>query len=233
MTYDHLFPIYLQDKRVREVSAFGVTPSVFAGGIGLSTQDVGLIMSVDGLIALFIQAVVFPLLADHLGVWKLTVFVTIGHPVSYFIVPCLAIVAEKWVYPAIYFCLAVRNFFSILAFPLLLILIKESAPSPNHLGRINGLAASTGAAARTVASPIAGLLYGIGSEIHMTPLAWWVSSLVALIGALQVPYFQRAQKTVGAPVPYSGFPESTMDVPKASNSGDEEHVEAREDQGSG
>jgi hypothetical protein len=194
MTYDHLLPIYLQDKRVEDVSAFGITPSVFAGGIGLGIQDVGLIMSIDGLIALFIQAVVFPLLADRFSVWNLSIFVTIGHPISYFIVPYLAVLPEHWVYPTIYLCLTIRNFFSILAFPLLLILIKESAPSPNHLGKINGLAASTGAAARTIASPIAGFLYGVGSEIRFTPLAWWVSTLVAMVGALQVPFFRREKR---------------------------------------
>jgi hypothetical protein len=110
MTYDHLLPIYLQDKRVNDISAFGITPSVFAGGLGLRTQDVGLIMSVDGLIALFIQALVFPLLADKCGVWNLTIFVTIGHPISYFIVPYLAALPENWVYATIYVCLAIRCF---------------------------------------------------------------------------------------------------------------------------
>ncbi|KAF2200941.1 MFS general substrate transporter [Delitschia confertaspora ATCC 74209] len=201
MTYDHLLPIYFQDKRVEDISAFTkIKPSAFAGGLGLSTQEVGIIMSVNGLIALFIQAVVFPLSADRFGVWNLTIFVTIGHPISYFIVPYLAIVPESWLYPAIYLALIIRELFSILAYPLLLILVKEAAPSPNHLGRINGLAASVGAAARTVASPIAGLLYGIGTEIRFTPLAWWVSTLVAIIGALQVPFLRRQKKNTSMQV---------------------------------
>jgi len=74
---------------------------------------------------------------------------------------------------------------------LLLIMIKEAAPSPSHLGKINGMAASTGGACRTIASPVAGMLYGMGSQIRFTPLAWWCSALVAIIGAAQVPWIER------------------------------------------
>ncbi|ORY02950.1 MFS multidrug transporter-like protein [Clohesyomyces aquaticus] len=194
MTYDHLLPIFLQDKRVDDISASAVSHSAFAGGLGLSIQDVGIIMSFNGIIALVVQGLIFPLMASWFGVWKLLILVTIGHPIAYFIVPYLALMPANWLYPSIYACLAIRNFFSILAYPLLLIMIKEAAPSPNHLGKINGLAASTGAACRTVASPIAGALYGLGIEIRFTPLAWWASTFVAIIGVLQVPFLRREAK---------------------------------------
>lgn len=193
MTYDHLLPIFFQDDRA-SIHALGTLSGTFAGGLGLSIQKVGLIMSVNGIIALIIQAVVFPLMAAWMGVWRLFVLVTIGHPIAYFIVPYLTLLPAEWLYPGIYACLTVRNFFSILAYPLLLILIKEAAPSPTHLGKINGLAASTGAACRTIASPIAGLLYGAGMQLDFTALAWWASALVALVGALQMPFITRKHK---------------------------------------
>ncbi|KAF2712315.1 MFS multidrug transporter-like protein [Pleomassaria siparia CBS 279.74] len=193
MTYDHLLPIFLQDKRVNDVSSFAVSSAPnFAGGLGLTTQDVGIIMSVNGVIQLFIQGFLFPVLASWLGIWRLLICVTIGHPISYFIVPYLSLLPLNLLYPAIYTCLAIRNVFSILAYPLLLIMIKEAAPSPSHLGKINGLAASTGAACRTIASPIAGLLYGLSIEIRFTPLAWWASCFVAMVGVLQIPFLKRA-----------------------------------------
>jgi hypothetical protein len=200
MTYDHLLPIFLQDKRADEVSAYDFMTSSFAGGLGLSVQDVGIIMSLNGVIALFVQAVIFPFMASWFGIWKLLVLVTFGHPLSYFIVPYLALLPIGWLHPAIYACLAIRNCFSIIAYPLLLILIKEAAPSPSHLGKINGLAASTGAACRTVASPIAGLLYGRSIELHFTPLAWWASSLVALVGTFQIPFLAREARKLNARV---------------------------------
>lgn len=199
MTYDYLLPVFLQSDRVTsgEQLASAVVPPVannhgsLAGGLGLSVKNSGYIMAVNGVIALFVQAVVFPIMADRLGVWKLFTAVTVLHPVAYFIVPWLALLPTSVLYPGVYVCLMIRNCLSILAYPLLLILIKEAAPAPGCLGKINGLAASTGAACRTIASPIAGLLYGLGLSINFTALAWWASGLIAFAGALQVLTIKR------------------------------------------
>ena len=191
MTYDVLLPIFLGDDRHGD-SKTQSSGQAFAGGLGMDLQQVGAIMAFNGVIALFVQGVIFPLMASWLGVWKIFVLVTIGHPVAYVIVPYLVLIPPGMVYPAIYFCLAVRNFFSILAYPVLLILLKEASPRPSYLGKINGLAASTGAACRTVASPIGGFLYGLGVQVDFTPLSWWASALVATVGAAQV-FFMRTQ----------------------------------------
>lgn len=197
MTYDHLLPIYFQDDRASSsgevMRALDSHPS-FAGGLGLSVKDVGVIMSFNGIIALVVQALVFPLICSWLGVWRTFILVSLGHPIAYFIVPYLAFLPEHLLYPGIYICLTVRNVFSILAYPLLLILIKEASPRPSCLGKINGAAASTGAACRTMASPIAGFLYGIGIQMQFTAIAWWASALVAVVGAVQVFWIQRDKK---------------------------------------
>ncbi|KAL8716859.1 MAG: hypothetical protein Q9225_005850 [Loekoesia sp. 1 TL-2023] len=191
MTYDHLLPIFLQDRARRHDYAAASGPFDIPGGLGLTTQAVGIIMSINGVIALVIQAIVFPLFAAWLGVWKVLILVTVLHPVEYFIVPYLAILPGNLVYPGIWICLTIRNFTSILAYPVLLILLKEASPSPNVLGKINGLAASAGAACRTMAPPIAGLLYGVGSRQGFTGLAWWGSGIVATVGAIQIFWVDR------------------------------------------
>jgi hypothetical protein len=150
-------------------------------------------MSFNGLIALFVQGLIFPTLASWLGVWRLFVIVTIGHPLAYFVMPYLVILPSQYLYAGIYTFLFLRNFFSILAYPLLLILLKEAAPSPGHLGKINGLAASTGGACRTIASPVAGFLYGVGSQMDFTALAWWASGGVAIVGAMQMAWIRRSK----------------------------------------
>ncbi|KAI4132321.1 MAG: hypothetical protein LQ338_000782 [Usnochroma carphineum] len=191
MTYDHLLPIFLQDEPRHRPDEAGSGPFDIPGGLGLSTQAVGIIMSVNGLIALVIQAIVFPLFAAWLGVWKVLILVTVLHPIEYFIVPYLTILPENLVYTGIWVCLTFRNFTSILAYPVLLILLKEASPSSNVLGKINGLAASAGAACRTIAPPVAGLLYGIGTRQGFTGLAWWGSGLVAIVGAIQIFWVDR------------------------------------------
>lgn len=193
MTYDHLLPIFLQDKRAEvSINTIDLSNAAMGGGLGIPVQSVGIIMSVNGIIQLFIQAFVFPPLAELFGVWRLLLLVTVAHPVAYFIVPFLQLLPENLLYPGLFACLTVRSLTSILAFPLLLIMIKEATPDKSHLGKINGLAASTGAACRTVASPIAGLLYGLSIDIRFTALAWWASAAVAIIGAMQVPFLNRA-----------------------------------------
>lgn len=188
MTYDHLLPIFLQDKNGRNLS--NASPS-FPGGLGLSTQTVGLIMSSDGIIALIIQSCIFPVLAQLLGVWKLFVVVTVLHPVAYFIVPFLIFLPQNSVIFGIYICLIIRNILSIIDYPVLLILIKQSSPSESVMGKINGLAASAGAVARTIAPPIAGFLYSTGADMNFTAIAWWGSALVAVMGAVQLCFMQH------------------------------------------
>ncbi|KAJ6109733.1 hypothetical protein N7486_001968 [Penicillium sp. IBT 16267x] len=196
MTYDHLLPIFLQDDNKRYASLPPSSLFDIPGGIGLSTRTVGVIMSTDGIIALVIQSVIFPALAHWLGVWRLFVVVTILHPISYFMVPFLAFLPQNLIFFGIYACMVVRNILSIVAFPVLLILIKQACPSESVMGKINGLAASAGAASRTIASPIAGLLYGAGADIGCTAVAWWASSLVALLGVLQLWFIQQKRRSL-------------------------------------
>lgn len=195
MTYDHLMPIFFEDERAASpihTSQLGSVPLFYSpGGLGLSVRSVGMIMAVNGVIALFVQAVIFPIAAERVGVFKLFLIVTVLHPIAYALVPFLLLVPQSLVYPAIYFCLAVRNILSITLYPLLLILIKEATPTPSALGTINGLAASASAACRMVAPPVAGFLYTFGSKIDCTALAWYGSALTAIVGAVQCFYVPR------------------------------------------
>ncbi|PFH61555.1 hypothetical protein XA68_16978 [Ophiocordyceps unilateralis] len=198
MTYDHLMPIFFEDDRASTAALLNATSSKFSGGLGLSLRDVGGIMAVNGAIALFVQAVIFPLAAERFGVYRLFLIVTVLHPVVYAIVPLLLLAPRYLVFPAIYTCLAIRNMLSITLYPLLLILIKEATPSSSALGKVNGLAASAGAACRMVAPPVAGFLYAYGSKMNCSALAWWGSALVAVMGAVQcfsVPRNKGAEKS--------------------------------------
>lgn len=189
MTFDHLLPIFLQDRKIAGGQLHAMIQSTLeplGGGLGMTTQQTGVVMSINGIIALVIQAVIFPIMADWLGVWRLFTLVTICHPLAYILMPGLTLLSDDLVYLGLYGCLALRNLLSILAFPLLLILIKDAAPSKSCLGRINGLAASTGAACRTMASPVAGFLYGLGMTMRFTAIAWLASALVAVVGAIQL-----------------------------------------------
>jgi len=195
MMFDNLVPVFFQDRRGDPDLAISSTSSdALTGGLGMSTSDVGVIMMFQGFIALFIQGFIFPLAVQHLGIWKSFVLVTLGHPIAYALVPLLAFIpgsSTGLLNLGIYSCLTIRNIFGILAYPLVLILLKEASPAPAYLGRINGLAASVGAASRTIASPVAGALYTAGVQAEFTALPWLVTAAVALIGVVQVFFIGR------------------------------------------
>lgn len=103
MSYDHLMPIFFEDERLSVTTPSGAGSPLpqFTGGLGLSLRDVGMIMAVNGVIALFVQAVIFPLAAERVGVYRLFLIVTVLHPLVYAIVPLL-LVPQSLIFPAIY-----------------------------------------------------------------------------------------------------------------------------------
>ena len=75
MTFENLLPIFFQDERIaaggRDImNILANQNGSFAGGLGLSVKDVGVIMSLNGVIALCVQGIVFPIMTSWLGVWK-------------------------------------------------------------------------------------------------------------------------------------------------------------------
>ncbi|MCJ1251710.1 hypothetical protein MMC30_008945 [Trapelia coarctata] len=198
MAYDHLLPIFLQDDKANDISALKASLIGVPGGLGMSTGQVGIIMAVNGMIALLIQAVIFPILADLFGIWRIFIVVITLFPMAYFMIPPLTALPDNLLYTGIYSALTVRSFFSILTYPVILILLKEACPKPSVLGKINGLAASVGAASRTVAPPVAGLLYALGAEIGLSGLAFWGTGVVAMLGAFQLLWIEREKKKNGA-----------------------------------
>jgi len=186
MTWDHLLPVFFEDDRLIDVSLHNfINPLYTPGGLGLSLRTVGTIMAVQGFVELFFQLVVFPYAASRVGVYRLFIVLTCCYPVVYVLMPPLLYVPERLLMPAIYACVTIRNLFTVLLYPLLLILIKNAAPCPTVLGRVNGLALSAGAMCRMAASLVSGYTYTLGRSADCTAVAWWCSSLVAVMGAIQ------------------------------------------------
>ncbi|KAH7165523.1 major facilitator superfamily domain-containing protein [Dactylonectria macrodidyma] len=196
MSYDHLLPIFFEDGRVavfQAAKAHLPFPFYSPGGLGLSLRNVGMIMAVDGGIALIVQGIIFPWAANRLGTYRLFLAIAVMHPVAYIIMPMLLLVPQSHLYPAIYLCLAIRNLVTIILYPLLMILIKEATPHPSALGKVNGLAASAAAACRMISPPISGVLYTLGTKTECSALSWYGSAVIAVIGAVQCFWVPRVQ----------------------------------------
>lgn len=206
MAFGAILPIYLLDQpsynsTTSVVSA--VTTTAFkphldlTGGMGFSLHDVGTYLAVNGFIALFIQGVIFPVFVEWAGVWLSFLLPTLIYPACYIVMPLLSLLRtgtttdytdESWLLPAgIYTTMFFQNIFGIIATPCALILLKNACPSPLVLGRVNGLAMSAVCAARTVSSPLVGVVYDAGGSAA----AWGFCAVVAGLGALQLVWVPR------------------------------------------
>ncbi|KAF2448587.1 MFS general substrate transporter [Karstenula rhodostoma CBS 690.94] len=175
MAYITNLPVYLLDESTKD----GID---FTGGLGLDLHDVGTFLAVNGLIALFTQGVIFPFVVEKVGVWNTFISMIILYPTTYVIVPFISALPEKLVSPGVYLSLFLQGLFGILVFPCALILLKNATPSPLVLGRVNGAAMSACCLARTVSSPLVGVVYSAGGSAA----AWFFLAGCAVVGALQL-----------------------------------------------
>lgn len=175
MAYITNLPIYLLDDPQFE----GID---FQGGLGLDLHDVGAFLAVNGVIALFIQGAIFPIFVESLGVWISFATMIVLYPTTYLIVPFISALPDYLISPGIYLSLVLQAFYGIIVFPCALILLKNACPSPHVLGRVNGMAMSACCLARTVSSPLVGMIYAVGGSAA----AWFSLAVVSLLGIIQM-----------------------------------------------
>lgn len=201
MAFGAILPIYLLDSPSYNSTSLDTATAFkphldLTGGMGFSLHDVGAYLAVNGFIALFIQGVIFPVFVEKAGVWLSFLLPTLIYPACYIVMPLLSLLRtgtatptdESWLLPAgIYTTMFFQNIFGIIATPCALILLKNACPSPLVLGRVNGLAMSAVCAARTVSSPLVGVVYDAGGSAA----AWGFCAVVAAVGALQLLWVPR------------------------------------------
>lgn len=175
MAYITNLPVYLLDESAKD----GID---FTGGLGLDLHEVGTFLAVNGLIALFTQGVIFPFFVEQVGVWNTFVSMIVLYPTTYIIVPFISALPDNLVSPGVYLSLFLQGLFGILVFPCALILLKNATPSPLVLGRVNGAAMSACCLARTISSPLVGVVYSAGGSAA----AWFFLTGCAVVGALQL-----------------------------------------------
>ena len=174
MSYSSLLPPFLIDRPLRK----GLD---IHGGLGYTLRDVGSFMAINGIIAMFIQIVIFPPFVKRVGVWKSFFWLTVFCPIAYLVFPFFTILPHSILPFGIYSDFVLQNFFLIIIYPSLLILLKNATPSMSMLGQVNGLAMAACSGARTVAPPLIGAIYSNGGSAA----GWWsVAGFASLAGFL-------------------------------------------------
>ena len=189
-----LWPMFLSTPKTKK------PPSAlfeFVGGLGLSAPEVGFILAVQGVCAMFIQFVVFPLLVGRFGAFSVYRVVTLLYPIPYIIVPYLDFIPTDYVYASLYIPMTIWVFFSAMSYPCNLILLTNSTPSFLQLGTVNGFASAIASLARAFGPTLSGMIYTYGLKIGYVGLAWWINAAVCVVSAVQAFWILNPNEKMG------------------------------------
>lgn len=158
-------------------------PFRFAGGLGLSSKDIGFANTTIGMIGLPLQLILYPRLITKVGVRNsYRAFLPLSI-LAYFFLPYLVLLPRE---PAlIWTCLSVvltmhvmsRTFVN----PATVMMVNDAAPRPELLGTVHGVASSVSSAARVMGPTIGGLLLGWGLSHNFVGLPLWLLSALAIV----------------------------------------------------
>ncbi|KAI8630461.1 MFS general substrate transporter [Xylariaceae sp. FL1651] len=182
MAFATLLPTHLLDRPAASHGQLDLT-----GGLGYTIHDVGVYLSVNGVLGLLIQGFIFPIFVDRVGVWHSFIWMVVFYPLCYVVLPFLSALPTNLQSLGIYLAMILQSFFGIIAIPCALILLKNATPSSAILGRVNGLAMSGCCLARTVSPPLVGIIYSTGGSAA----AWFSCAGVAVLGILQLFWVPR------------------------------------------
>lgn len=177
MAAGSLLPTYLLDEPKKPRGQLDLI-----GGLGYLVPDVGAFLAVNGFMGLLIQGLIFPIFVERVGVWGSFIAMIVVYPTAYLLLPFLSALPEAYVEPGIWFSLIMQSFYGIIVGPVTLILLKNATPTPQALGKVNGLAMSGACLARTLSPPLVGIIYSFAGSTA----AWLSCAFVALVGLVQV-----------------------------------------------
>lgn len=158
-------------------------PFRFSGGLGLSSKDVGFANTTIGMIGLPLQLLLYPRLIGKVGVRNsYRAFLPLSI-MAYFLLPYLVLLPDNDT--LVWTCLSVvltmhvmsRTFVN----PATMMLVNDSAPSPNLLGTVHGVASSISSAARIMGPTVGGIMLGWGLSHNLVGLPLWVLTVLALV----------------------------------------------------
>ena len=157
-------------------------PFRFSGGLGLSAQKMGLANTTIGMIGLPLQLLLYPKLIGSIGVKNsYHVFLPLSI-IAYCVLPYLVLLPSETalVWTCLTAVLALQVLSRTFINPATVMLVNDSAPSPDALGTVHGLAQSVSSAARILGPTVGGNLLGWGLGHNFVGLPLWVLATVAM-----------------------------------------------------
>ena len=189
-------PVFLSEERSATTPSL---PFKFDGGFALPTKTIGFMMAVQGIYSMIAQLWLFPCIIRKVGTLSAFRVVMVIWPFLYLVVPYLVLLPRQLQTTGVYVALLVKITFHVVAFPSVVILLANAAPSKSVLGTINGAAASFACLARAFGPTITGSIHAAGLKFGCNGLAWWAAGIVCAIGALQSFWMEEYDGRVDTP----------------------------------
>jgi hypothetical protein len=183
MTYDAMLPTLLSTKEPEDGPHLKL-PFKFVSGYGLTTKDIGVVLSVQGVYSMIATVFIFPLVVRKIGALRLFRTISLSYPLLYIVTPYMVLLPESLRMAGVYTLVIWKCTCATMAYPSNAILLTNSAPSLLMLGTINGVAASTASLSRAFGPTISGILFSAGLKLGYSGLAWWCSALITVVGAI-------------------------------------------------
>ncbi|CUM45248.1 uncharacterized protein AC631_02523 [Debaryomyces fabryi] len=187
LVYLEFLPVLLASKFMPEELKF---PTRMKGGFGYDSNTIGTLLSVTGLLGVFIIMLVFPLMDRNLRTitgYRLSNSI---FPIMYFVLPFLIYTlpgynpnaSPQLTKTLLYLNSGIRTLASSTSTPQVIVLIHRASP-PKYRGFINGSTLSLTALARCLAPLIWGALMSFFDSVALGQLTWIFLSLMS-VGAL-------------------------------------------------
>lgn len=145
---------------------------------------------------MFIQFLIFPVVARRLGVLRCLKIASIIFPIAYLLTPFSALFPNPLTQQiAIFLILVLKCWAVIFAFPCIGVTLTNSV-SLRVLGTLNGVATSLSAVGRAIGPAFEGWVFSVGLNRGYMILAWWTLAAIAALGAIPVWYLAEQENFV-------------------------------------
>jgi hypothetical protein len=179
--FNALIFLFLPAPRSDNVDA--LLPLRFAGGLGLSSDRVGLATAIIGVIGLPLQLILYPMLNTKWGTVQCYRIMLPFSILAYLSIPFLALLPNKpyFVWPSLTVVLALQVIARTFTLPGSTILVNNCTPHRSVLGTIHGFAQSVSSGARTVGPTVGGWALGFGLSQNCVGAVWWAMAGIAVL----------------------------------------------------
>lgn len=193
VSFDQLLPVFLHHPVQAPDESNTHLPFKFSGGFGLASGRIGTLFTVFGVCSGIIQFLIFPPVARRYGILNCYKGCTVTFPLVYFATPFPALIQGNTLRQIVMLgIMVIKSFCVVFAFPCVMILITNSAPSLRVLGTLNGFATSLSAIGRAIGPALSGALFTWGVEHDYVITPWWMLAIISAVGIIPVWYIEES-----------------------------------------